>query len=215
MEVKSLSTVLKKNLQNGFQSEENVVNCNLHLFTSFVRPQSWLSFEKIKISIPDECAAMYLFSKLEQPTNVNAIKSYISNYGSYDFKTNFNVLLKEKVERHHALDQRCTWECLELFFDNVASSDANDINYISQGLDIDMGVVSEIDLSLSNTSYEDFESDWNIHDDSSYHSEGNDNESDWNIDDDSSYHSEGSDNETNHNPSSNNNGNNGVLIMME
>ncbi|XP_071126570.1 uncharacterized protein [Mytilus edulis] len=204
----------KKKLAECIQAEENVVNCNLHVFTSFVRPQSWLCFEKIGIYIQDERVVMYLFSKLEQPKNINAVKSYIRSYGTNDFITNFNERLKEKVERNPAFDQQCTWECLERFFDNVAASDPNDINDFSQGFDIDMDVVTEIDSSISidtNSLSADSETDSNIDVDSSNSSE--DSESDSNIDVDSS--NQHSDNETSHQPSSKSGCKNGVLIMKE
>ncbi|CAG2244836.1 unnamed protein product [Mytilus edulis] len=156
-------------LAERFQSEKSVANCNWSLIHYFIRPKSFTI-------------------KNEQPTNVYPVKSYIRNYGSYEFVTHFNERLKDKVEIHDVVDQNCKWECLELFFDNVASSEASDIDNIFEDFDIDIEDVSDLDSCIS--------------------IDTNNIESDTKIDVDSSNHSEGSDTE-------NNNDNNGVLVMME
>ncbi|CAG2238498.1 unnamed protein product [Mytilus edulis] len=195
-------------LEECIESEEDEIKWNLHLFTTFVRPQSWLGFEKIRIDIQDERVIRYLFLKLGQPTNVHTVKSYIRNYGSDEFITHFNECLKEKVESGREFDFECKWEYLELFFDD------NDIDF--EGFGIENEDLSDIDLSISiatSSQLEDCEADFNS--DSVTSNSSEDSESDSIIDIDSNNHYEDIYNETNYRPSSNNGCKNGVLIMTE
>ncbi|XP_052076432.1 uncharacterized protein LOC127714418 isoform X2 [Mytilus californianus] len=133
---------------------KNMANCNWSIFTSFVRPKSCNSDQNIGICIDVEHVMKYLFSKLEQATNVYAVKSYINTYGSFEFKTNFNERLKEKVGKGHALNKECTWESLEVFFENAVENDSEE-SMLTRESDSDIG-----DLSDSDSSFVEYDSDY-------------------------------------------------------